>query len=211
MHKNIALKLKIIFFTFLLLAYCNTTNVFSQNILDGHYLVQELQIRIPLVRDFPKVLVNVSFGIEMYKDSKNLSIGRGFGIILSGTYVKSGSENFGAFGGGIYARNRIGYKVGENDSRELNQNQENQQSADIHYVLSSPELSFIYLFGSDENYALLELGTDIGYGYYLGYDDYLFTCDMVRLGVRPGNDDKLFFATSYPRIGILTKEKTNNE
>lgn len=172
--------------------------------LEGKFLTQEIQIRIPLIDNFPKALIIISFGLESFKDSENISIGKGFGIILSGTFAKVGNRTFGAFGGGLYARGRFGYKLTKN---KYDADVENSPVLDdIHYILSSPEISFIYLFGST-NYALLELGTDIGYGYYMAADQYFFTGELLRLGVRPASDNNFFFATSYPKFGILTKEK----
>ena len=164
---------------------------------DGKYLVQSIQLSFPLIKDFPKAILSVQFGLEWYDDNENIALGRGVGIILSGTYAKTETRTVGTIGGGFYARSRVGYKIDKTMNPE----------SDVKYIMSTPELSFIYLFGSNANYALLEFATDFGFGYYLKEENYMFSGDLLRVGVRPGADDKLFFATFYPRVSVSTQEE----
>jgi hypothetical protein len=175
----------------------NPLKSYAQVGADGKYLVQSIQLSFPLIKDFPKAILSVQFGLEWYDDNENIALGRGVGIILSGTYAKTETRTVGTIGGGFYARSRVGYKIDKTMNPE----------SDVKYIMSTPELSFIYLFGSNANYALLEFATDFGFGYYLKEENYMFSGDLLRVGVRPGADDKLFFATFYPRVAVSTQEE----
>lgn len=172
--------------------------LFAQRVRSGSYFVQEIQVRIPLIDKFPSVILALSFGLESLKDQQNLILAPGAGIILSGTYVQMGDESVGAWGGGVYLRNRIGFK--------LNYIESDTAIRRAVMLYSTPEISFIKLWGNPKDYAILELATDIGCGIYKPSSDYIFTADLVRLGIRPGQE-RFLFLSSYPRVGVATRRK----
>lgn len=169
----------------------------SQTIKSGLYFVQEMQVRIPLIEGFPKLLINLNFGMESVWDIGTLTLTPGGGVVLSGTYVQIGEKSLGAVGGGVYFRNRVGFKLGKNAADAI--------SGDSRMITSTPELSFIKLWGQNEEYAILELASDIGLLYYKEKGNYMFNADFVRFGIRPGGNSFVFIA-SYPKIGIITKQ-----
>lgn len=183
------MKRKIIFCILLVTIFFKAS--FSQNVPEGYYFSQEIQIRIPLIPDFPRAIVSLSFGIDKVNNFEAFTMSPGFGLILSGTYARIGDRSVGAFGGGAYIRNNFGFKINNNPDID----------DDVLQINTAPELSFMRLFGQDENYAILEMASDIGVSYTLLDDGFIFSADIFRFGVRPGQE-KILFLASYPKIGV---------
>lgn len=165
--------------------------------LSQKVISEQIQYRMVNIENFPDPACNI-LGIGYQSIKEDLLISPEFGLILAGTEVtikmdsvvidsSTGEignidECFGAFGGGACLRLNLGFRFAKN-----------------WYATFKNEISYISLQGEKGKWSILELGVD--FGTTLLVDDYIFTFDLIRIGVRPGGE-AIGFIGLYPGFGV---------
>jgi hypothetical protein len=153
--------------------------------LTGLSFVERVQFRWINVANVPNPICNI-LGVGTSFLTGGLLFAPEAGIIVGGTYLtiedEAGKTSIGAFGGGAFSGVQIGIVFGSS-----------------FFISVRPEFSYIYLISEPTKWSILELGSDVGFGFLS--DDVHFYIDVFRFGMRPGGGS-VFFVGFYPGVGF---------